>query len=203
MGSFASRLQMGPRPRRLGEDANRLHGAGWLRPRSPIWRCANRRRWDHSRGDQRLASDEQLATYKRVRIDRVHVFFEPGSAGRALPASSQRLLAKRFGRALRSEVGEHYELVQDLGLVQDDVLRIRVTLTEVNLAHTDSDEVANATVEVEVVDALTGQRVAAAVSRRSARETPSSADDSLDEADHAFGQWALNLREWLDTFMSS
>ena len=152
---------------------------------------------------QRLASDEQLATYKRVRIDRVHVFFEPGSAGRALPASSQRLLAKRFGRALRSEVGEHYELVQDLGLVQDDVLRIRVTLTEVNLAHKDSDEVANATVEVEVVDALTGQRVAAAVSRRSARETPSSADDSLDEADHAFGQWALNLREWLDTFMSS
>ena len=152
---------------------------------------------------QLLASDEQLATYKRVRIDRVHVFFEPGSAGRALPASSQRLLAKRFGKALRSEVGEHYELVQDLGLVQDDVLRIRVTLTEVNLAHTDSDEVANATVEVEVVDALTGQRVAAAVSRRSARETPSSADDGLDEADHAFGQWALNLREWLDTFMSS
>lgn len=152
---------------------------------------------------QLLASDEELAAYKRVRIDRVHVFFEPGSEGRALPASSQRLLAKRFGKALRSEVGEHYELVQDLGLVQDDVLRIRVTLTEVKLAETDSGEVTNATVEVEVVDALTGKRVAAAVSRRSAREAPSSADDRLEEADHAFRQWALNLREWLDAFMSS
>lgn len=144
-----------------------------------------------------------LARYRRIHVDRVHMFLEPGSAGRALPETVQRSLAAGLRGTLREELGEHYELVQDLGQIDEDVLRIRGVITDLELADPEAGTVASATVEVELVDGVSGERVAAAISRRPARKVTGTVEEGLAEADLAFAAWATNLRLWLDDLMGT
>lgn len=84
--------------------------------------------------------------------------------------------------------------------------RIRVDRVHLDLAPGSAGrarEVASATVDLEVVDALTGDRLAAAVARRPARDVTASMEEGLAEAEYAIDEWARDPRLWLDDVMGA
>lgn len=151
---------------------------------------------------QVLATPEELGRYKRVRIDRVLVFLAPDSAGLELAQETRRNMAGLLQQALRAEIGAHYELVGDRGVLDEDVLRIRAALTDLYPAGAEVEgeivDLSSAQVELEVLDGPTGGRLAAAIARKVATRPTSTPEENRAEAERAFAEWALALREWLD-----
>ena len=121
---------------------------------------------------QRVASAEELARYRRVRVDRVHLYLAPGSAGRALPVGVQRSLATSLRDALRDELGAHYDLIQDIAQLTPDTLRVRATITDVQPSDRETREVGSATVELEIVDAPALGQLARTLALELGRDAP-------------------------------
>ncbi|MCP3917351.1 MAG: DUF3313 domain-containing protein [bacterium] len=144
---------------------------------------------------QVLASGTDLASYRRVMLEEVVVYLDPESSGRVLMPSDQYAVATRLRAAMFTELQNHFDLVQDPTVRSADLLRVRVALTDI--VPGEDGELGEATAELEVIDSQTGERIAAAVSRRVASRTNATRDERLAEAERMFADWAAALRGWL------
>ena len=158
-----------------------------------------------------------LSKYRYVMVDEVQFFLRPEAAGHGLQASDVNELANSFHKSLFAALGDAYPVVSKPG---PDVLRIRLALTNVEIskpvrniistvtpiglavsvgkkaATGSSPGVGGASMEVELVDSMTGERLAAAIDTFNA--TKVDAFTKLGAAEEAFSFWSKRLRITLD-----
>jgi len=144
-----------------------------------------------------LADEDGLRGYTRVRIERVIVHLRPEVRERGVGPNQQRQMAGLFTKALRAELGEHFELVDDPSVRAADLLLVRAAITDAEPGDPEAGTPGNGTIEVEILDSSSRKRRAAAISRKSARKLGTTEGERKAEADFAFRDWARAIREWL------
>jgi hypothetical protein len=145
------------------------------------------------RGDQAqlvfIDSEADFSPYERALIDPVVVWER--SAGSDAPGEDLQRLADDFGSAIRKQLMPEFEVVESPG---PGTLRIRTAITHVRES--------GASIEMEILDAESGQRLVAVVD---ARGDPSGPGDTTREwvsAREAFEFWAERVRVRLAAFRS-
>jgi hypothetical protein len=152
-----------------------------------------------------------FAQYNRLMLDHVVFYFSEGSRARGVDPYELKELADLFHRAMSAELAGRYPFVGKKG---PGVLRIRPAITEVvsSLPAVGVAEnirqrartgpffgVGGASMEVELLDAETGERVAAAVDRRPGRKYKDfEGRTKWGGAEEAFRFWARRLGSFLD-----
>lgn len=144
-----------------------------------------------------LSNPDSLRGYTKVHIERVLVYLRPEARERGVTPAQQRDLAQLFRTALRTEMGEHFTLVDDPSVRADDLLIVRAAITDAEPGDPATGGPGNGTIEVEVIDSNSRDRRAAAISRKSVRKVGDTAEEKEAEAGLLFDQWARALREWL------
>jgi hypothetical protein len=158
-----------------------------------------------------------LRPYDKVMIDQVVVFMNPHSEHKGIQPDQMMELSKYFHQALTDSFKVRYEIVDGPG---PGVLRIRTAITDVepgrpvansmstvipvgmaasavNRAVNDSNlGVGRASVEVELLDSVSNERLAAAVDRREGRKRVVSG--KWTDIKKAFDYWAERLRTWME-----
>ena len=140
---------------------------------------------------------EDLARYKRLRLERVSAMLPSGSE---IALASQLEMRKMFATALRRELDYEFDVGERPA---PDTIVVRALIVDVDPGD-DEDEtpgLASATIELELLDAATGERILAVVSRRRAGGVTTTREQRLEEAQHAFDAWAGELRRWIDLHM--
>ena len=159
----------------------------------------------------------RLGGYEQLLIDPVVVYYGVGTGLHDVPEQDLETLANHLYSALVSHLGADYPLVQRPG---PDVLRVQVALTEAE----PSDVVMNAMssalpirpvsdlkqlttgtqafvgtagIEARIVDALSGELLAAAVDRRQGGKRLEDAQGGWADVLAAFDFWATELRRVL------
>ena len=155
--------------------------------------------------------------YNKVMIDHVVFYFSKDAKYRGIHAGELQELADAFHKAMTGALKDGYLLVNEPG---PDVLRIRCAITDVvatrplwNTATTvtskgvtikrsmseDYNPVGGASMEIELLDSRTGERIAAAVDTKVAEEYEVVKGlKKWGHAENTFNFWAKRLREWLD-----
>jgi hypothetical protein len=159
----------------------------------------------------------KLGRYEQLIIDPVIVYYGVGTGLHDIPKQDLETLANHFYSALVRHLGADYPLVQRPG---PDVLRIQVALTEVEpsdvvmnamssalpirpasdlkqLATGTQAFVGSAGAEAKIVDAASGQLLAAAVDRRQGGKRLEDAQGGWADVLAAFDFWASQLRHVL------
>lgn len=164
-----------------------------------------------------LNPGRDLKKYSKVLINHVVVYFNPESKNREIDPVQLNELTEYFHKALVGALKDRYTIVDRPG---EGVLRIRTAITDVEpgkpvagaattivpvgatvsvikKATTGSNmAVGRASMEIELVDSLSGVRLAAAVDRREGgKKVVSGKWSAIQEA---FEYWAQKLRAWLD-----
>lgn len=161
--------------------------------------------------------DGVLADYDRFLIDPVLVYFHPEAKGVGVDPRKLAELAEVAENALYEQlVKGGYEVVSEPG---PGVARIRVAITDVNVAQPGANvalkaaataaggvgvlvpsvDVGGATMEVEILDAETGERLVAVVDAdRGRRFFNLRSLKKMGDAKAAFNRWAKTLRKKLD-----
>jgi hypothetical protein len=164
-----------------------------------------------------LNPGRDLRKYNKVLIDHVVVFFNPESKHKGVDPAQLNQLTQYFHQALVNALKDRYAIVDRPG---DGVLRIRTAITDVEpgspvkgaatsivpvgatisvikKSTTGSNmAVGRASMEIELVDSLSGVRLAAAIDRREGgKKVVSGKWTAIEEA---FNYWAQKLRVWLD-----
>ena len=158
-----------------------------------------------------------LKKYNRVMLDEAQFFLKKGAASQGLQASELKELSDTFHKAIFEALGTAYPLVTEPG---KDVLRIRLALTDIETsnpamtgittvlpvglavsvakkaatgAHTG---VGGASMEVEFLDSMTSERLAAGIDTFDGSKM--SGFTKLGATKEAFEFWAKRLRVTLD-----
>jgi hypothetical protein len=164
-----------------------------------------------------LNPGRDLRKYNKVLIDHVVVYFNPESKNKGVDPSQLNQLTQYFHQALVDALKDRYPIVDRPG---EGVLRIRTAITDVESGSpvkgaatsvipvgvtislikkstTGSNmAVGRASMEIELVDSLSGVRLAAAIDRREGgKKVVSGKWTAIEEA---FNYWAQKLRVWLD-----
>lgn len=139
-----------------------------------------------------------FSVYERVVIDPV-VLWRPGSSRfSGVEADVQKLLTEALAEAFEENMSPDFEVVSAplLPANRSGTLRIRMAITAARGARSDSGEtfIGVVAIEIEVLDAATGKRLAAAVDTRSA-DPGSGANER--EVREAFAEWASQARNRL------
>lgn len=158
-----------------------------------------------------------LRTYRRVMVDEVRFFLKQGTAGHGIQASELQDLADTCHKSLFAALGNAYPLVTEPG---PDVLRIRLALTDIATSNPARNAmstvlpvglavsvarkavtgaytgVGGASMEVELLDSMTGERLAAAIDTFNGSKM--SGFSKLGATEEAFSFWAKRLRVTLD-----
>jgi hypothetical protein len=158
-----------------------------------------------------------IRQYNKIIIDHVVVYIHLDSRKEGVSPEQLSQLSDYFHRSLVNALRDRYEIVTQTG---EGVLRIRTAITDVvpgkpvantlssiipvgmainaiKKSTTDTNiAVGQASVEMELLDALTGERVAAAVDRREGGKQVVSGKWSAIE--DAFDHWSKKLRVFLD-----
>ncbi len=164
-----------------------------------------------------VKSGIDLRPYDKVMIDQVVVFINPDSEHKGIQPDQMMELSKYFHQALIDSFKVRYEIAEGPG---PGVLRIRTAITDVepgrpvansmstvipvgmaasavNRAVNDSNlGVGRASVEVELLDSVSEERLAAAIDRREGRKRVVSSKWTDIKA--AFKYWAERMRIWVD-----
>ncbi|WP_310599399.1 DUF3313 domain-containing protein [Desulfobulbus sp.] len=159
----------------------------------------------------------ELGKYNKVMIDEVQFFLKKNGADQGLQASDMKALSDSFHRSIFEALGNAYPLVTEPG---PDVLRIRMAITDietsspvmngittvipVGLAISVAKKattggytgVGGASMEVELLDSLTNERLAAGIDTFDGSKM--SGFSKLGSAEEAFEFWAKRLRVTLD-----
>ena len=168
-----------------------------------------------------LNPNRNFRPYKKILIDHVVVYFNPKSENKGIDPLQLTELSQHFHQALVDALKDRYPIVKDPG---EGVLRIRTAITDVesgspvagaatsvvpvgvtlNLIKRSttgsSMAVGRASMEIELVDSLSGMRLAAAIDRREGgKRVVSGRWTAVKEA---FETWAQKLRVWLDKEMA-
>ncbi len=158
-----------------------------------------------------------LKPYSRVMLDRVVIWPNPDSEYQGLDPDELKELSDYFNQALVDALKDGYELVDQPG---PGVMHIRTAITDVvpgkpvsgtlssiipvgmvisgtkRAVSDTSIGVGQAAVEVEILDAQTGERLGAAVDRRAGGQR--AFKGKLVDAKDAFDYWAKRIRLRLD-----
>jgi hypothetical protein len=191
------------------EPVHRLEPSGFLGDYSQL---------EPGRGDQPallyIAPEADFAEYARVQIDPVTLWRKSGVDLRDVPEAEAVRLARYFDAALRRELAHDFEVVDTPG---PGTLRLRTAITEARaapvaldlpaanaesgagavtlgagaarLAYGTHAVVASAAIELELLDAETGRRLAAAVDEGVAQRA-GGATDAWEDVEAIFDRWA-------------
>lgn len=149
-----------------------------------------------------------LGQYDKLLIDPVLVFFNPQAERRGIDPAVLDELASYFREEALEAIAPHYEVVDE---PVPGALRIRAAITDVNpvsgAANVASQvvlkmsvDVGGAAIEVEFLDAMTGERVFAMKDSRDGRRLFNviQGAQTWGHAKAALRAWAKELRERLD-----
>ena len=157
--------------------------------------------------------------YKRIALDPVTVWTRDETGLEGVPTAQVIELVNHLDRAMRSALGQDWELVDR---ASPTTLRVRVALTEARASRPLANAVSTlaapltrtarlatgarvfagrAAIEVELLDSLTNRRLAAAIDRREEGLGLRDVGDSWSGVRLAFEDWAERLRAWLTTEM--
>lgn len=163
-----------------------------------------------------IDQDTDFSRYSKVLLEPVTVWRSGKSKLSELEASEIKELSGYLYSAAHIELSKNYEIVEDSG---PDVMRIRIALTEVvgaklalntittvlpvgivassskKLATGSHAFVGKASIEVEVIDALTNTRIVAAVDERAGSKNP--INGKWGDAKNAFDYWSERLNSRL------
>jgi hypothetical protein len=161
--------------------------------------------------------------YKKVLLEPVGMYAKADSALAKMPQEDMLALVSYFGSAIRGALKDDYELVEKAG---PDVLRIRVAVTDAKGSNVLLDTTTNimppmlvlsalkrvatgsniavgkAQVEMEVLDSMTGVRLAARVDKRVGRKTFKGKFGKWNDSQAAFDYWAKKLKDRLSELRS-
>jgi uncharacterized protein YceK len=164
-----------------------------------------------------LTPNLDLRPYSKILIDHVVVYFNPDSQNKEIAPDQLIQLTEYFHKSLVDALQGRYPIVDQPG---PDVLRLRAAITDVesgkpvgNAASTiipvgaainiisrsttgSNIAVGRASVEVELLDSLSGMRLAAAIDRREGGKSVASGTWSA--AQEAFDYWTKRLRIFID-----
>lgn len=156
-----------------------------------------------------------FADYHSIIVDPVTIWRSEGRSIEKVPDEDLKELADRFERMLRSELSSDWGLVDRPA---PGVMRLRVALTEAKgapvvmnvvssvlpqarifsgakkLATGTHAFVGSASVEAELLDAITNERLLAAVDERAGTKALRGGVGTWSDADQAFAYWAKRLR---------
>ena len=158
--------------------------------------------------------------YDKVMMDFVQFWFKDGTEYKGIHIHELNELAAAFNKAMADALKDAYPIVDDPG---PDVLRIRFAITDVipsrpalntitavtpvGLALSTVKKgvtgthtfVGEASMEAELLDSLTNERLGAAIDRKAAGKYKIvKGMTKWGHAKDAFGFWAKRLRKWLD-----
>jgi hypothetical protein len=158
-----------------------------------------------------------LSKYRRVMLDEAQFYLKKSAAEQGVQASELKELSDTFHRAIFESLGNAYPLVNEPGA---DVLRIRLAVTDIETSNpavsgittvlpvglavsvakkaaTGSyTGVGGASMEVEFLDSMTNERLAAAIDTFNGSKM--SGFSKLGATKEAFAFWAKRLRVTLD-----
>lgn len=163
-----------------------------------------------------VASQIKFSKYTKIIIDPVTIWRNADTAD--IPPGEALDLIDDLDDVLRITLDDHYTIVKEPG---PDVLRLRVAITEAEgswrvfdgsrLDDDDDDDedrpppskstrsfVGSAGVEAELLDSVSGTRVAAAIDRRVGARTLKPESSTWDDVEDAFRYWADRLRDRLE-----
>ncbi len=144
------------------------------------------------------------------------IYLSPESEAQAIQPEQMAKLSDYFHKALINSLEKNYQITDQPGA---DVMRLRTAITDVEPGHpiagtmssimpigiaissatkaaTDSNVgVGRAAVEMELVDSVSGERLAAAVDRREGGKQVGSG--KWDDVEEAFDHWAQKLETYL------
>jgi Protein of unknown function (DUF3313) len=146
--------------------------------------------------------------YRGVILDPVNIYYYAEGESRDVKPDELEALRDSFREAVVAELGTRYAVSN---APSPDVLRVRCAITGVvpvrpalnaftsALAFVPFD-VGGASIEVEFLDSVTGERLAAGVDqKRGKRIDGTTSFKRLAQAEQAFRDWAKDLRAALDT----
>ena len=146
--------------------------------------------------------------YRSVIIDPVSIYYHHEAQGREILPDELAKLTEAFYQAVIDELGDEYPVVERPGA---DVLRIRCAITDVIPANVSLNVVTSmvafvpvdmggAAIEVEFLDSVTGERLAAGVDQKLGTPVDGiTGFTRLGHAKSAFREWAKELRAALET----
>lgn len=154
------------------------------------------------------AEDFDWRDYRRIMIDPLQVHLPPTSRAESIDPDRIRALTETFRGAVQDSLGDVYPIVQTPA---DDVLRIRAAITDLDPARPGVNiltalllpvrfDLGGAAIEVELLDAVTGKRMAAMVDRkRGSHFNAWRGFSKWGDTRSAFRQWAEELAAALAT----
>lgn len=146
--------------------------------------------------------------YRGVILEPVAVRYHAHAAGTEIRPEDLEKLTESFREAVVAELGDDYAVTDDPAA---DVLRVRCAITDVipvrpalnalsGFVAVAAVDVGGAAIEVEFLDSVTGQRLAAGVDQKLGKRVDGMASlMRLGQAREAFRDWARELRVALDT----
>jgi Protein of unknown function (DUF3313) len=146
--------------------------------------------------------DLDLRDYDRVLIDPVVVMPLKGSKAGDLGPEVLKKVADHFTKTLKLTIDPYYTLALRPG---PNVLRVRVAITDIEKASAgkpgDPDyQVGSAAMEVEIVDAESGERLAAAIDRIEGSAAGREVRREWLPVEGAMVEWANRLLDYLDYY---
>jgi hypothetical protein len=157
---------------------------------------------------------KNIHRYVAVIVDPVAVYVATDDASRAMPDRGRTALANYLRQSIAWAVTDAFPVVQEPGPL---VLRLRSALIGVDVggaappdqkggeALERTVDIGKVAVEMELVDSVTGEQIAAVVDRQTLGEgavigsANFSRDERFQEATRACRGWALRLREYMDS----
>ena len=144
--------------------------------------------------------DVDFKNYDALMFDRVSVWLSPEAEIRDVDPAVFKKMSDYFLNALVKAVEDGYTVVDQPG---PNVIRVRAAITDVEPSDpvakalsVDNIGTGGAEAEIELLDSMSSERLAAAVDRRQGAQ-PASRDVWEDTKD-AFDYWARRFRERLD-----
>lgn len=146
----------------------------------------------------RYEQSERFTQYARFVVDEVR--FAPSTTVRGTPIDPDQAkrLAAEFHAEIVAALEPEYEVVDQGG---PGVARIRAAITQISRSQTtdQSIEVGGASVEAEIVDSVSGERLGAAVESDTLDPIHAKPrEDPYYDARMVFRHWAARFRLWLD-----
>jgi Protein of unknown function (DUF3313) len=160
---------------------------------------------------------KNLHKYIAVIVDPVDVYVATNTDLSKMPDNGRAALTAYFQNAMTRAVTDAFPVVEEPGPL---VLRLRSALIGVDVggdANTNSSgdsrafahpvDIGKVGVEIELVDSVTGEQIAAAVDRQTlgagavVGTASFSKEEKYDAARDAFDGWAMRLRDFLDSAM--
>ena len=180
------------------EQSGRLNPSGFLSDYSKL----SPSKIPDMKGAYVFKTKKSWTPYKLVILEPVKVHLRPGAAGRKQSPAELQNLAKYFESRLNAALGDSFPVVDSPGF---GVMRIRAALVDatpnmpLSKGFSATPVVGTTGVELEILDSVTGEQLAAAVDSRPGKWYKlKNLTENDGYAKELLNQWAALLRNGLD-----